>query len=136
MELGSEYVANYNLDTKLPLPFTPPFPTVLDIEYKAPELTGGLTNAFINLNTRFTAAQNRVDRNEKPTDGYVLLGLSLGTDINIKKQHISMLFNIQNMLNTEYMNHLSRYRWLNLPEQGRNISISLVYPFKIQKTGD
>jgi iron complex outermembrane receptor protein len=136
MELGAEYVANYNLDTQLPLPFTPPLSTVLDIEYKMPQLSSILTNAFVNLNTRFTAAQNRVDRNEKPTDGYVLLGFSLGTDIHIKQQHISLLFNIQNMLNTEYMNHLSRYRWLNLPEQGRNVSISLIFPFNIQKSGD
>jgi iron complex outermembrane receptor protein len=135
VELGAEYVANYNLDTQLPLPFTPPFSTVLDIEYAAPKLSDVLTNAFISLNTRFTAAQNRVDRNENPTDGYVLLGLSLGTDINIKQQHINLSFNIQNILNTEYMNHLSRYRWLNLPEQGRNVSISLIYPFLIQKSG-
>ena len=134
LELISEYVANYNLDTELPLPFTPPFSTLLGIEYKIPSLTNVLGNSFINFGTRFTAAQNRVDRNEKPTDGYILLNFGIGTEFNIKRQQINFLFNIQNLLDTNYMNHLSRYRWLNLPEQGRNISISLVFPFKIVKS--
>ena len=131
LELISEYVANYNLDTELPLPFTPPFSTLLGIEYKIPSITNVLGNSFINFGTRFTAAQNRVDRNEKPTDGYILLNFGLGTEFHIKRQQINFLFNIQNLLDTNYMNHLSRYRWLNLPEQGRNISLSLVFPFKI-----
>ncbi len=131
LELISEYVANYNLDTELPLPFTPPFSTLLGIEYKIPSLTNVLGNSFINFGTRFTAAQNRVDRNEKPTDGYILLNFGIGTEFHIKRQQINFLFNIQNLLDTNYMNHLSRYRWLNLPEQGRNISLSLVFPFKI-----
>jgi len=134
LELISEYVANYNLDTELPLPFTPPFSTLLGIEYKIPSLTNVFGNSFINFGTRFTAAQNRVDRNEKPTDGYILLNFGIGTEFYIKRQQINFLFNIQNLLDTNYMNHLSRYRWLNLPEQGRNISISLVFPFKIVKS--
>jgi iron complex outermembrane receptor protein len=133
LELNSEYAGNYNLDTKLGLPFTPPFSSLLGLEYRVPKLTDVFTNAFINLGTRFTAAQKRIDRNERPTDGYVLLNIGLGTEIHIKKQQINFFFNVQNLLNTEYMNHLSRYRWLNLPEQGRNVSFSLIFPFKLQK---
>ena len=129
-ELISEYVANYNLDTELPLPFTPPFSTLLGFEYTISELTKGLKNTYINFGTRFTAAQNRVDRNEKPTEGYILLNLGVGTEFHIRKQQIHFIFNIQNLLDREYMNHLSRYRWLNLPEQGRNVSFSLVFPFQ------
>jgi len=134
LELVSEYVANYNLETELPLPFTPPFSTLLGIEYTVPRLTNVVRNSFINFGTKFTASQNRVDRNEKPTEGYILLNLGLGTEFHIKQQQINFLFNIQNLLDTRYMNHLSRYRWLNLPEQGRNVSLSLVFPFKIAKS--
>ncbi len=134
LELVSEYVANVNLETELPLPFTPPFSTLIGIEYKIPESTNVIRNSFINFGTRFTAAQNRVDRNENPTDGYVLLNFGLGTEFHIRRQQINFLFNIQNLLDTRYMNHLSRYRWLNLPEQGRNVSFSLVFPFKITKS--
>jgi iron complex outermembrane receptor protein len=133
LELVSEYVANYNLVTELPLPFTAPFSTLIGIEYKIPGSTNVIRNSFINFGTRFTAAQNRVDRNENPTDGYVLLNFGLGTEFHIRRQQINFLFNIQNLLDTRYMNHLSRYRWLNLPEQGRNVSFSLVFPFKITK---
>lgn len=133
-ELASEYVANYNLDTKLGLPFTPPFSTLLNLEYRIPELSEVFKDTYMNFGARFTAAQNRVDRNEQPTDGYVLFNLGLGTDIHLKQQHIRFLFSIQNLLNSKYMNHLSRYRWLNLPEQGRNISFSLVFPFSIKRS--
>jgi iron complex outermembrane receptor protein len=134
LEIVSEYVANYNLDTELPLPFTPPFSTLLNIEYRVPELTNVLRNSFLNFGTRFTGAQNRVDRNEQPTDGYILLNFGLGTEFHIGKQQLDFLFNIQNLLDTRYMNHLSRYRWLNLPEQGRNVSLSLIFPFKISNS--
>jgi iron complex outermembrane receptor protein len=30
------------------------------------------------------------------------------------------------------MNHLSRYRLLNLPEQGRNVIVSLRLPFRLK----
>jgi iron complex outermembrane receptor protein len=135
LEIASEYVANYNLDTQLPLPFTPPFSTFALFEYKMLKLSETFTIAYINIETRLTASQNRVDRNENPTEGYVLLNFGSGTDIRIKSQQFKFLFGIQNLLNTRYMNHLSRYRWLNLPEQGRNVNFTLIFPFKIQKTG-
>ena len=132
LEISAEYVWNYNIDTRLPLPFTPPFSTLAEIEYRIPMVSTFLQNVFFNFGTRITAAQNRVDRNENTTNGYVLLHLGIGTEFLIKKQRVEFLFNIQNLADTYYMNHLSRYRWLNLPEQGRNINFSLIFPFKIK----
>jgi iron complex outermembrane receptor protein len=67
-----------------------------------------------------------VDRNEKTTPGYFLLAASVGAHVKLHKNFaFDLLLKANNLLNTEYMNHLSRYRLLNLPEQGRNFSIML-----------
>jgi iron complex outermembrane receptor protein len=133
MEINMEYVWNYNLDTHLPLPFTPPFSTLAEIEYTIPQIGGILKKSYFQVGGRYTSAQRRVDRNENPTDAYFLMHLGAGTDVQLKNQKIKCLISIQNLLNTRYMNHLSRYRWLNLPEQGWNFNISLIFPFLIDR---
>lgn len=132
IETSIEYVWNYNLDTDLPLPFTPPLSGVTEVEYRFTENFSVFKNNRFHLGARLAAAQNRVDRNENPTEGYVLLFAGGGSVVQIGDQDIELLFSVQNILNTFYMNHLSRYRWLNLPEQGRNINISLTMPLKIK----
>jgi iron complex outermembrane receptor protein len=37
---------------------------------------------------------------------------------------------VQNILNTKYMNHTAFYRLIDVPEAGRNISVSLLFPFE------
>ncbi|MBR9997577.1 MAG: TonB-dependent receptor, partial [Cyclobacteriaceae bacterium] len=133
MEVNMEYVWNFNLDSRLPLPFTPPFSTLAEIEYTVPAITGILKESYFQIGGRYTAPQRRVDRNENETDGYFLVFLGAGTEIAIKRQKIRCILSVQNLLNTSYMNHLSRYRWLNLPEQGRNINISIIFPFQVDK---
>ena len=124
-----EYVWNLNIDSKLPLPFTPPLSILTECEYKFPLKKTIFKNNFVNINARFTMNQKRVDRNENPTDGYVLVGFSTGSNLQFGKQTCELVLTVQNLLDTFYMNHMSRYRWLNLPEQGRNINISLRLPF-------
>lgn len=125
-----EYVWNYNLDTQLALPFTPPLSILGEAEYHLP-LEGVFSNLYLGLLAQYFAAQMRVDRNEESTPGYTLINFSSGIDINIYNQAIKLLFSIQNLFNTKYLNHLSRYRLLNLPEQGRNFNITLKFPFTL-----
>jgi len=132
-EVTMEYVWNYNLDTRLPLPFTPPFSMLAEIEYTVPTLLNFLKKSYFQIGIRYTDAQYRVDRNENPTPGYYLFHLTAGTDITLKNQKIKCIFSVQNLLNNSYMNHLSRYRWLNLPEPGRNLNFSVVFPFQKNK---
>ena len=135
LNLGAsiEYVRNVNLDTGLPLPFTPPFSAFGEIEYKPGLLKEGgrLSNLFLGFNLQYTSAQNRVDRNEMPTPEYLLAGLNSGVTFHAGKQSIELLLSCVNLGNTAYMNHLSRYRLLNLPEQGRNWIVSLFWPLDI-----
>jgi iron complex outermembrane receptor protein len=73
-----------------------------------------------------------VDRNEKSTPAYQLFDLALGSTLKIKKQQLIIGFQVQNVLNTAYLQHLSRYRLLNLPEQGRNFVLMLKIPFELR----
>jgi len=125
-----EYVYNYNFDTKLPLPFTPPASFFSELSYEIP-LPGQWPQFKAGINYTFTSDQNRVDRNERETPGYQLLGFTIAGDFQIGPQKVNLVFSADNLFDVRYFNHLSRYRLLNLPEQGRNFIVSLHIPFAI-----
>ncbi len=134
LKVGSavEYVWNKNLDTRLPLPFTPPFSIFGELIYSKNISNKAFKYYFFGANYHFYAAQNRVDRNEQTTPGYGLFSVSGGFDYQLKGQRLQFLLSVNNLFNVSYMNHLSRYRLLNLPEQGRNLIVSLKIPFRIK----
>jgi iron complex outermembrane receptor protein len=130
-KITSEYVWNLNLETQLPLPFTPPFSIMGELEYGIRTHSSTITYYFMGAGYHYFADQNRVDRNELPTPGYSLVELSGGFDFKTGNQIAHFRISVNNLFNKAYMNHLSRYRLLNLPEQGRNIIVSLRLPFKL-----
>jgi iron complex outermembrane receptor protein len=130
--IGLEYVYNLNLDTRLPLPLTPPFSNLIGLEYKIPKLGKHFENLYFFVENRMVATQNRVDRNERTTEGYTLWEAGFGTQFKLKNTPIQLQFSGQNLTNAVYFNHLSRYRLLNLPEQGRNLSLSAIIPLTIR----
>ncbi len=125
--LSFEYVWNRNLDTRVPLPFTPPFSVLNEIEYKPAFFRPWLRELFFALSGQYFAAQRRVDVNEPETDGYFLLHFSAGNTFPAGKRKISLFAQVRNITNTRYLNNMSRYRILNLPEQGINTQIILRY---------
>jgi iron complex outermembrane receptor protein len=122
-----ECVYNYNLNTKLPLPFTPPVNILTELQYEA--TFSAKMNGFVSLSHSYFFAQNRVDRNEAVTPNYHLFHAAAGFSFAYKGQKISFNLQARNILNTPYLQHLSRYRQLNLPEQGRDIVLSLRLDF-------
>lgn len=120
---GMEYVHNLNLETNLPLPFTPPFSNLFSVEYdvmKSKKLSWDITAEH-----RWAAAQNRTDRNELSTPSYQVFNFKTKVHFNLFSTKMSFGASILNAFNTAYLSHLSRYRILNLPEQGRNIVLNL-----------
>ena len=130
---AAEYVWNMNLDTNLPLPLTPPFSLLSRIEYSKQLPGKTLEYFYVFAEVRAVSAQNRVDRNERRTDGYTVYESGIGMDFRIYQQLIKFNITGQNLTDEYYFNHLSRYRLLNLPEQGRNINFSIKVPLKIKK---
>lgn len=132
VSFAAEYIYNFNLETRLPLPLTPPLSFLGGVEYKIPNLGQIAEQLFLFIEFRHAADQNRVDRNERATHGYQLLEGGLGWQTRLWQQPLKVQLSGQNLTNAFYFNHLSRYRLLNLPEQGRNISLSLKIPIDIK----
>ncbi len=120
-----DIVIGENLRTQLPLPFIPPVSTFTALRYEWQRLSKHQKNTFIQAEMAHYAPQNRVERNEKSTEGSTLFHLKTGTTWVIGKRQITTFFSLQNALNSRYFNHLSRYRLLNLPEPARNIAVTL-----------
>lgn len=98
------------------LPQIPPVKGNLQIRYNT-------ENLIIGIGTEWAGSQNKVDQFEEPTAGYILLNNFY--QFNFQSGHIihSLALNIDNILNKEYRNHLSRVKSI-LPEVGRNFRLS------------
>jgi iron complex outermembrane receptor protein len=98
-----------------PLPQIPPFKAKTSIKY---------VNEGLELGSRiqFAAEQNRTGEFETPTGSYFLTDIFAQYRFNTKKLLHTISFNMNNLLNKEYYNHLSRIKDLR-PEPGRNITL-------------
>jgi iron complex outermembrane receptor protein len=126
--LSGEYVWNQNTETQLPLPLTPPASILTSLDYPLPEFSSVFRGLSMGMDFRKTFAQNRVARNEQATPGYFLIDWRMSGRINVSQKPLELTFSIRNLGNVRYLNHLSRYRLINIPEPGRNISLSLIFP--------
>ena len=115
LELNGSYVRGENRDEQLPLPEMPPLKFVGSTTYEHPYLTVGGTAELV-------AGQERVDIFEEPTDGYAVFGVHVQRDINTNHTRHSIILSVDNLLDTEYRNHLSRIRSV-MPETGRSIKV-------------
>lgn len=127
-QASAEYVAAG--DGTYPLPFTPPFSTRFLAEYKLPVYWKLLHMTALGAEFVWSAAQNQVARNEPQTPAYSLINLSFSTKILTPYFPLSLDIQIQNLLNTRYLNHLSFYRQLGLPEAGRNAQLVITIPIE------
>ena len=110
------------------LPFSPPASAIINVKYSKNSLAF-IENAYISLDYRLTASQNRVVPPEDPTDGFQVINLGLGGDIRMGNQKMKISMQVQNLLNTKYFNHTSFYRLINVPEPGRNFILNVTIPF-------
>ena len=132
-----EFVYAYRLDDGLALPFTPPVRSRTSFVYHMTERTNPNRLDF-RASATYTAAQNQVARNEETTSDYMLWDMALIgriteriTENDVKKKkygqdyYIEVAFSVNNLFDRKYIDHLSRYNLLDLPEAGRNFSVSL-----------
>jgi iron complex outermembrane receptor protein len=81
---------------------------------------------FITLNTIFD--QNKVATFETPTEGYNLLNAGFGASLKLFKQDVELVVTALNILNKDYISHLSRLKVDDISNIGRNITIGLSIP--------
>lgn len=119
---AGELLLNQNLNTGLALPFSPPWSNLSQLRWEEEHWD-------IAFDWRYTAAQNRVDRNERPTPAYHLFNVRAGWGMQHHHHSLKIHLSLNNIFDTAYLQHLSRYRILNLPEQGRNIVLGISYSY-------
>ncbi len=98
-----------------PLPMIPPFKAKSSLKY---------AKDGFEIGSRFTfaAEQDRTGEFEETTDSYFLTDLFAQYRFNTKKLLHTISLNVNNLLDEEYYNHLSRIKDLR-PEPGRNFSL-------------
>ena len=126
--LGTEYVYAVNLDLKTAIPATPPFSVNSTINFYPGDFHF-LTNTSLGIENVYAAAQKYTVPNELETPGYMLFNLITQTSIKVSDQEFKLYLQVHNLFDTRYYNHLSFYRRLRIPEQGRNIILTLSYSF-------
>ncbi len=112
------------------LPFIPANKLRFEIHVEKEKLLF-LKNAFVSLNNSLAFDQNNAAPDETPTKGYNLVDLSLGGNIKVNNQYVSVNISANNLMDTKYIDHLSTLKEVGLNDPGRNISLRLKIPFEV-----
>ncbi|MDR2058061.1 MAG: TonB-dependent receptor [Dysgonamonadaceae bacterium] len=121
---NGEYVYTYNRDKHTPLNFSPPASMRNSLEYRNKKF-----QTYLEVHS--IMKQNRIATNEDPTPGANLIHWGASFNLLIgKTTEAEITVSVQNLLNTQYYNHLSFYRKMEIPEFGRNLQILIKIPFK------
>ncbi len=123
---SADVVWNRNLRTGMPLPFTPPARIQAEAVFFLPRHP----EHYLRISGRYAFAQTLTDRNEAETPSAWVLDVAIGGEWRIGEQRLQVFGELQNIFDATYYNHLSRYRLLNLPEQGRNAVLGLRLAFE------
>ncbi len=128
-EWAVEYIYNRQIGDNYPLPFTPPLNVFGKVNYMFLERGETFQKSAVYLSGKYFATQNRIARNEEITPSSCVFGAGLSTDLKLGKMTPSLSLSVQNIFDTKYFSHLSFYRSLEIPEQGRNIQLMIQFPF-------
>jgi iron complex outermembrane recepter protein len=82
-----------------------------------------LQNVFVQHIYKFK--QSRTGLFETVTNDYNLINIGLNLGIETKNNPIEISTGIKNLLNTKYIDHLSRFKILEIPNQGINYYIGI-----------
>lgn len=89
-----------------------------------------LHNAFIKFGMDYVFSQKDPSEFETQTPAYVIYNASVGTKFLLRKKEISISFIGNNITNTIYFDHLSRFKPLGIYNIGRNLVLNLRIPFR------
>jgi iron complex outermembrane receptor protein len=113
-------------DENLPLIPATSFTNTLRIEFEQNKF---LDRSYGFITLKSTLAQNEISIFETYTPGYSLLSAGIGSSLKIKGQTLDFRISGTNLLDKTYISHLSRLKQDEIPNRGRNISMSLKTSF-------
>ncbi len=117
LNMGMDYVnARRNSKSREYLPFIPPFRFSGVAEYD-------FGSGWIGSRIRAVNKQSRVAPEESMTDGYALMGITMGYRLDFNGRHV-LIFRADNIFNTKYRDHLSRVEDRHFPMPGRNFNLA------------
>jgi iron complex outermembrane receptor protein len=106
----------------LPLIPTNKFSNTLRGEFRGNDK---INEMFISLQYQNYLKKTNVNTFETPTEAYNLLNFSFGGNLSFKKSDLHINFSVNNLLNKEYISHLSILKVDGIPNIGRNIVLGL-----------
>ena len=118
---NTAYVHGQDMNLNEPLPKMPPLTSFLGFRFELPE-----SSLWLEINSRIVDTQSRIAKNERETPGYTIFNFSSGVQVSdfIKiPLPLQLTFNVHNLLDRDYRDHLSSVTWWSAP--GRNISVGL-----------
>lgn len=89
------------------------------------DVSKNIKNSFIFLQANYTFNQNNISQFETKTNDYLLLSSGIGTDIQLNKSKFNLYLTATNLLNKEYVAHLSRLKADGIYNMGRNIILGV-----------
>ena len=114
------------------LPFVPAHKLRFEVRIEKEQLLL-FKKAYVSINSLTAFDQNNAAPDETTTAGYTLIDLSIGGNIQIKDQFISLSISANNLFDKKYIDHLSTLKEVNLYNPGRNISFNLKIPFRVTR---
>ncbi|SHI90950.1 TonB-dependent receptor [Pseudozobellia thermophila] len=114
-------------DSYLPLIPANSWTNTLRTEFSEPSRWFESSYAYITLKSVFK--QGNISTFETETDGYALLNLGLGAQLPLFNQKVDVRISGNNILNTDYVSHLSRLKTDGISNIGRNINLGISVPF-------
>lgn len=113
------------------LPFIPADKIHSDIKYTF-NLKNKLKDFYISAGSDHIFPQHHPAAMETKTDAYTLYNAGIGAHITMKKEYINISIVCNNLLNTNYYDHLSRFKAYGIHNIGRNIILNIQIPFNIK----
>lgn len=131
ISLSGDYVKSQIKGTNTSLPFTPPSKNIVEFKFEKNRISD-FYNPYVNFGAKFVSEASQVGELEAASPSYNLLNAGFGFDFALSKSVISIDFDISNLTDTKYADHLSRYRYYAM-NAGRSFNLKINIPFQFHK---
>lgn len=113
------------------LPFIPANKIHSELKYMF-NIKNTFKDFYLLAGNDYVFAQDHPAKIETKTEQYTLFNAGLGTHLALKKEVINISIACNNLLNTNYYDHLSRFKAYGIHNIGRNIVLNIQIPFNIK----
>jgi iron complex outermembrane recepter protein len=114
------------------LPFIPAKKIYMELRGEKESLAF-LHKAFLMITSTSVFKQENIASEETPTNAYTLMDISIGGQIKVRDQFISISLGATNIFDKQYIDHLSTLKEVGFFNPGRNFTMTLKIPFIIRK---